>query len=678
MVRFATSPTGARSGSRPRVHTVGDRFAATVRYHALFLSILSVAACGDGSGNSTGIADECNPMGGEGCLLPWPSMTYEKTDSSTVSGFKVDLPREAMPVNEDGAVVEPDGLNRSDGFSPSGSLLAAFPNGVSTAGLPSFKNPDESLADTSPIVLIDLDTMERAPFFAEVDQNTEDITKRDLIIRPLERLHGGAHYVVAIKNTVKSADGSDLPVSPGFAALRDGKSFGHPRFEAIAKRWADIFPKLATLGVDKSQLALAWDFVTASDEYMRSDLTTMRAAALPAIGTNGANLTFTATAQPAQAMAYKSYLGTFKSPDFLTNGEADESVIRRGADGLPVMQGMRDAQFAAIIPECVQTQPLPRPTIIFGHGLFGSAKEYLSDDFVKQLAEDHCFVIVAGDFIGLTSRQLQLAPLAVNDMNRGPQIAEKLGQAVIDFIALESVTRGPMATSPEFELNGMPVIDPAKTYYVGGSLGGIMGNTFMAYDPNITKGVLAVPGGIWSMLLERSAAWFALLGAAQGSYHDPAVYELNVAFLGFAMEPYDPITTAAHVIKDPLFGNPVKRILMWYTLGDSLVTNISTEVIMREMGMDVLGPSVRTPWHVAVKDGPLANGATIFDAHPTPLPPETNQPPPQDNGTHSGINRKPPALREVEKFLIEDQIVNECKVGGVPAPCDCAVAGACD
>ena len=43
---------------------------------------------------------------------------------------------------------------------------------------------------------------------------------------------------------------------------------------------------------------LAWDFVTASDEFLRADLTTMRDAAIPAMGANGANLSFTATAQP--------------------------------------------------------------------------------------------------------------------------------------------------------------------------------------------------------------------------------------------------------------------------------------------------------------------------------------------------------------------------------------------
>jgi hypothetical protein len=646
----------------------------------VLLGIVLFAACGD-DGNSSGIPDQCNPMGGEGCLLPWPSATYLKADTTTVTGFKLDIPVTAMPKNEDGDSVQPDGINRYDGFTLSGPILVAFPTGVSAQGLPSFKNPDESLAATSPIALIDIDLGVRTPFMAEIDQNVPDVAKRDLIIRPLARLKPNTRYVVAIRKGVHAADGGELPSPPGFEALRDGKSFGHPRFDEIKKRWPAIFDKLSTMGIAKDDLVLAWDFVTASDEFMRSDLTTMRAKALPVIGTTGAGLSFVIKETPANLpTTYKRYLGTYKSPDFLTAGETDPSILRRGADGLPENVGLRDAQFAAIIPNCVTSgaKPLPRPTVIFGHGLFGSAKEYLDDPFVGQLAEQNCLVIIAGDFIGLTSRQLQLAPLAVNDMNRGRQISEKLAQSVIDFISLENVTRGPMAVSNEFKFNGQAVIDPLQTYYIGGSLGGIMGNTFMAYDPNIKKGVLAVPGGIWSMLLERSAAWFALLGAAQGSYSDPAVYQLVVAILGFAMEPYDPITTAGHVIKDPLFGQPAKNILMWYTMGDCLVTNISTEIIAREMGIQLLGPAAKEPWHMPPTPGPLQNGITVYNAHPTPLPPDTNQPPSEDNGTHSGINRKQSAIRQVEQFLLQNQVVNECKVNNQPAACDCAVAGACD
>jgi hypothetical protein len=644
------------------------------------LVVCALAGCGGGDGaNTGGIPDECNPLGGQGCMLPWPSMVYATEDATTATGFRLDIPAEAMPRNVDGVLVEPTWLNRWDGFSAVAPILASFPNGVSAVGLPTHQAPETSIEASSPIILLDMATGERAPFFAEIDQNTPDVNKRNLIIRPLARLHTSARYVVAIRNTVKAADGGELEPPAAFVALRDGtKDFSHPLFKKLEPRYADIFAALEAAGVDRSELVLAWDFVTVSNEYVRRDLTAMRDQALPAIGTNGANLTFTATVKSNTATSFKRYTGTFKSPDFLTDGENDSSVLSRDDAFLPKVHGMRDANFAAIIPSCVQTQPLPRPTIIFGHGLFGSAEEYLDDDFVAQLAEDHCLIIIAGDFIGLTSRQFALAPLAVNDLNKGPHITEKLAQSVVDFMALESITRGPMAASPEFKFNNQSVIDPAKTFYVGGSLGGIMGNTFMAYDPNITRAVLAVPGGNWSLLLERSTAWALLLGAAQGAYEDPSVYELNLSMLlGMGFEVIDPISTAAHVIKDPLFGNPVKNILMWYSVGDCLVTNIATEMMAREMGVPMIGPSVKAPWGLEPVSGPLVNGLTLYNDHPTPLPFDTNIPPIEDNGTHSGINKKPAALRQVEQFLLQNQAVDECKVGATIAPCDCAT-GACD
>ncbi len=644
---------------------------------ALFVPGL-LAACGGGEGNTGGIPDECNPLGGQACMMPWPTMIYAKADPSTPTGFRLDIPQAAMPVNVDKVPVSPDTFNRRDGFSALGPILAAFPTGVSPTGLPSFKDPSESLAPSSSVVLIDMATGERTPLFAEVEQNIMIPEKRNLMIRPLARLHTSARYAVGIRKSVKALDGSDLPIPEAFAAILDGTPFTHPKFAELKTRTLEAVAALEAAGIPRDDLVLAWDFVTVSDEFVRSDLTTMRDQALPAIGTAGANLTFTANVQPNSPTSLKRYLGTFKSPDFLTAGETDASVMRRDAAGLPVMEGMRDAHFAAIVPNCVQTQPLPRPTIIFGHGLFGSAEEYLDDDFVAKLAEDHCFIIIAGDFIGLTSRQLQLAPLTVNDLNRGPQIVDKLAQSIVDFISLENIARGPMANAPEFKFNGQAVIDPANTFYVGGSLGGNMGNVFMAYDPNITRGVLAVPGGNWWLMIERSTAWALLVGAAQGAYDDPEEYQLALSMaFGMGLEVVDPLSTAAHVIKDPLFGNPVKNILMWYSMGDCLVTNISSELVAREMQLPLLGPSVKEPWGLTPTSGPLVNGVTVYNDHPTPLPFDSNIPPIMDNGTHSGINKKPAPMRQVEQFLIQSNaVVDECKVNNAVAPCDCAT-GAC-
>jgi len=80
---------------------------------------------------------------------------------------------------------------------------------------------------------------------------------------------------------------------------------------------------------------------------------------------------------------------------------------------------------------------------------------------------------------------------------------------------------------------------------------------------------------------------------------------------------------------------------------------------------------------VPLVNGPLVNGITVYDEHPTPLPSDLNIPPTSDNGTHSGVNRNPSALRQVQEFLLSEQKVVQTCGGTTPAPCDCAT-GACD
>jgi hypothetical protein len=348
------------------------------RFTPLFLL---VAACGGVDKTST-VADECNPLGGESCLLPWPSSAYLAEDSSTATGYRLALDAAAMPVNVDNRPITVDVFNRWDGFSPSGPILALFPTGVAGDNLPPPDDPASSLAADSPIVLLDMDRMERAPFFAEIDQNVRAVERRALIIRPMVRLHPKTRYAVALRKALKAPDGSPLVSPAGFVGLQAGDTMGHPR--ADLSRHREVTAALATAGVPSDDLVLAWDFVTASDDFLTRDLLTMRDTAVTAIGQAGANLAFTATERPANGtLVSKAYAGTFKSPDFLTDGESDPSVLRRDAAGLPLMQGMRDANFAAVIPKCAETAQLPIPTIVFGHGLFGTGTGYLDDDFLQ-------------------------------------------------------------------------------------------------------------------------------------------------------------------------------------------------------------------------------------------------------------------------------------------------------
>ena len=637
--------------------------------------LLCLAACGD-EGSRSPIADTCNPLGEQTCLLPWPSSSFLVEDLTTATGYRLDLPATSLPVNGDARPIKPEVFNRWDGFSPSGPILALFPTGVSGDGLPPPDDPARSIAADSPIVLLDMDRMERAPFFAEIDQNVRKAEERALIIRPLVRLQPKTRYAVGLRKSLHAADGSALVSPAGFVSLQAGDDLGHPRAKLL--RHQEVIAALGAAGVAADDLVLAWDFRTASDEFLTADLVTMRNTAVPAIGNAGANLTFTATERPANpTLVSKAILGTFKSPDFLTDGETDASVLRRDAGGLPMQQGMRDANFGLVIPKCVETAQLPIPTIVFGHGLFGTGAGYLDDDFLQKVANQQCFVIVAGDFIGLTERQFAAAALTANDLNKSGGITEKLAQSVIDFIALENLVRGPLRASPLLKRGNAEIIDPAKVYYLGGSLGGIMGNVFMAYDPFITRGALGVPGGAWTLLFERSIAWSALRAAAQGSYTDPLEYQLLIALLGMRFEPYDPITTAPRVVMDPIPGTPPKQILMYEAIGDCLVNNYSTETVVRTMGLSLVTPSVKQPWGIPAITGAATSGFTVYDEHPTPLPPSTtNAQPAEDNGTHSGVNKRQAVLDAVRAFVLDGRVIQACRMGDAPKPCDCGT-GAC-
>ncbi|HEU5060655.1 MAG TPA: hypothetical protein VFU21_29190, partial [Kofleriaceae bacterium] len=619
-----------------------------------------------------------NPLGGTTCLMPWPSAAYQVADSSTESGYRLDIPLEAMPVNVDEIAVDPAPWNRHDGFSPSGAMLAAFPGGVSPDGLPGHQDPAASLADDSLTVVVEIDSGERLLHFAEVDMNIEDPALRTLIIRPLERMAPGARYAVGIRRGLLSGEGQPLEPSEGFAALRDGRSFDHPRFAPLAENADAMFAALAAAGAPKEDLILAWHFVTASDESLTRDLLAMRDQALPAMGEAGESLSFEASEIEGNPdLTHRMLLGTHDAPNFMTDGESDDSIIRRDGAGIPEMSGMYPANFAAAIPACVTSEPLPIPVVVFGHGLFGSAEGYIGDTFLQEIANDNCVVVVAGDWIGLTERQITSAALSANDLNRSHALVEKLGQAVINFIALEHLVRGPLAEAPELELDGQPIIDTSRVYYLGASLGGIMGGTFMAYDPVIERGALGVPGAAWSLLIERSFAWAPLQVAAIGAYEDQYEYQLLISFLAFSMERWDPITTATRVLADPLPGTPPKQILMYEALNDSLVTNLSTEMAARTMGIPIAGPTVKMPYGFAMVTDPVPSALAIYDEHPDPAVPVTNVPPATDNGTHAGVNERPALLRQVVHFMLEGEIVNQCRDGEAAAACDCA-AGACE
>lgn len=645
-----------------------------------FVFLLGVAACG--GEDSISVPGACHPFAGGSCLLPWPSAVYLEEDSTTPTGYRLVVPPEAMPVNLDGARVDSATLSRYDGFSPDAVIVIAFDGGVSPEGLPPPEDVASSLEPDAPIVLLDMESMERVPYFAEVDLNFDNPRDRALLIRPVRRMRPATRHLVAIRESVKALDGGDLPRSEAFQALLDGRSVSHPLFGKLAARAPEVFAALEAIGVPKSDLVVAWDFITASDESLTRDLRVMRDVALARIDERLSTLTYEGVEKNDQvnpALSLRYIEGTFDSPIFLSDEEREESQLVRDADGNPVFQKFYRAEFAALVPRCAETATTKLPVVVFGHGLFGEAKGYLDGGLIQKVANENCAVFVGTDFIGLSSADFTTVVFSVNDLNLALRMVEKLPQGIVNFMALVRMMRGPLGQAPFFQVNGQSIIDPDRIYYFGASLGGIMGGVFMSYEPTIERGVLGVPGAPWSLLYERSLAWPALRSALQSAYQERFLYANLIAIMGFMMDPYDPITTAPYLIRDPmpLLGVPQKKIFVYATKDDSLVTNYATEVLARTMGLPLTMPSVWVPWGLAQTTEPVPSGLTLYDEHAMPKPPYGNLAPEEDNGTHSDVHERPAVQRQMIRFLYEGTLTHECRIAGNPAPCDCAT-GACE
>ncbi len=636
------------------------------------LLVLAVATSATGCGSKDlATPAECNPLGGQGCVLPWPSSIYERDDATSASGARLDLAPGSLPKSERGVVLDPTPWNARTGFSPATQILTAFPVAVDGSSLVSDTNIAASLTDTSPTVIVDMSNNQRVAHWSELDANTTDPNQQALYLRPAMRLLAGTRYAVAIRTSLHAADGSALPVPEGFAAILHGDTTSHDRLEAIRPRYDDIFASLAAAGVPRGDLVVAWDFVTATEDDLIGDTLAARDAALAAMGDRGANLHVTITTDEspdaADARIARHIRFTYDSPNLLVGD--GKSGFNRGPDGKPAVAGMLTASGAAIVPPCATAQN-KAGILIYGHGFFGGVSE-VEGEYVRRVSRDLCVVAVGGVWLGMSTDDLGFAAMALNDFNKVPAFGQRIVQGIIDFIALEQLVRGTFATDIFVDKDGNSIVDPTRVYFLGISQGGILGSTFYAYDPFLTRATLQVVGGDWSLLFERSTNWATFSALIGGAYSGELTLVILEELLQMGFDWTDPIHIGATDLHGGLPGTPPKQFLHNFSLGDAQVSNLASEIQAREIGLPVLAPAVQVPYGLTEMAGPLASGVAIYDLHPTPLPPASNLLNGVDNQAHSDTRKYQAVVDQMKHFFETGEIIQTCT-----GMCDCA-AGNC-
>lgn len=640
--------------------------------------VLIMLSCSKG-GKNVNIPPGCNPISLDDCFLPFPSSYYLKTDISTVTGFRVNIPEGVLPVNDDGVPLSPVPYNHADGFSPATPALAYFKEGIDGSTLPGINNIADSVTPASSIQILDMSTGERVPLFAELDANAQESDRQALIIRPVIRLKPATRYAVVITDKVLNKNGHPLTIPEPFKIIRDNEKTDTGELKELQSYYTGIFEFLEKNGIARENIVLAWDFITASDEYILSHMLKIRDEVLKQAGSTGLGYTITRIEEnPSDTQIKRKIFGEFEVPSFLN--DAEPRVLNTDENGMPVFNRIEKFPFVVHIPGCADTKSPPLRVMIFGHGLFGSAAGEMGGSYQRDVINDLCMVQIGTDWIGLSEYDVpDVLVYTVQDMNYFNVMTDRLQQAHANAIMLARLVKGKFVKEPILSLEGpscssscTPLADPdnPEIYYYGISDGAIQGTTFMTLTPDIERGVLNVGGGPWSFMMFRSSNFPTYKMFIDVSYPDKLDQQILIAITQSLWDFTDPVTYGAHIIKNPLPDTPVKKIILQESKGDAQVPNLSSHILARTMGLRGLAPLVYPVFGIEevpesqIGDSAYTQWYVVPDA--VPFPDETKNIPPTGNDAHEAIRRLPELIQQIDLFFNPAGFIKQTCPGGGP------------
>jgi hypothetical protein len=654
----------------------------------------------------------CDPMVPTQCGYPFPSNVWLVDDATTATGKRVAIPQEAMPLSNVVGRLSPKVVADSDGFSPGQTILTHIP-GATVTGLPTQDTLAMSVTTASPTIVMNADTGELIPHWAELDEEfSNDLdTDRALLIRPVVRLADATRYIVAIRHVV-DATGKAIAPTPVFQALRDGTPSCDPSVPARQSLYADIFAKLAKAGITQSDLQVAWDYSTASTSNNTKWFLKMRDEALATVGTQGPSYTLFppaaagTTPDPTSPSCNNLTVGTNPaethalSPSEIGSGHCSQDspnphIWRRlfglmtvplytttpnpgadlnfGPDGMPAQNGTAQYEFEVQIPMSATMKP--GAPLQNGHGLLGSKTEG-QDAYLATIDDQGDYVSVAVDLVGFSADDdlnEGVANLLVENTDGFRALVGRQHQGILNSL-LSMRLMNALAADPATFYNGSPTIDATRHYYRGDSQGGIFGTTYMAVSTDVTRGVVGEPGSPYSLLLNRSqdfAPFFVILQSVFRSSRDLQTLLGVFQMLWDRTEPdgYTPFITS-----NPLPNTPAHQILIHDNVGDYQVTPLGAHIIARAVGAKNLSPVNREIYGVTDDPGPI-NGSAIVEWSWGLLPaPETNIPPgdlcpanapPKCGDPHDELRIQPASISQEIQWFDTGMVVQTCNA----SPC---------
>jgi hypothetical protein len=634
-------------------------------------------------------AQRCDVIDPEKCLLPFPNNWFTVADSHTDTGRRVNFAAESMPANNHGVHVDPTQWNRNDGFSPGAMILTYVPHvDLAKTGAAPITDIGRSLNPNQPIVLLDADTGQRWPFFAELDAQADPLEGAVLVIRPAKNLTEGHRYVVALRN-MRDGNGAIIPAGRGFAIYRDGIPTFDPTIEQRRPQMESIFRSLGRAGVARSNLYLAWDFTVASERNVSAPVLHIRDDAFSTLHGNAPAFTVSNVQDNVDAQIVRRVTGTFTVPNYLTGTGATGSTFNYGPDGLPQRNGTMQASFICNIPRATTADgndPVhPARAGVYGHGLLGSNTEVNAGN-VEAMSNEHDFVFCATKWIGFSDEDVGTALAALQDFSNFPKLADRTQQSFLNFLFLAELMRSPkgFVTNAAFQAGAShtPVIATGAVYYDGNSQGGILGGAVTAISNEWTRAVLGVPGMNYSTLLQRSVDFDTYKLFLVPAYPDEMDRMLDYSIVQMLWDRAEADGYAEHMTTNPYPNTPAHTVLLDMAFGDHQVANITTETEARTIGASIREPALAPGRDTAVvpfwgippiTQVPFGGSALVVWDSGNPAPPDANLPPEPDSVYGPDPHEKPRSqvsARVQKSFFLQPNgvVVDVCGTAPCLAP----------
>lgn len=430
-----------------------------------------------------------------------------------------------------------------------------------------------------------------------------DPTNSTLVVVPLKPLDPKTSYYVVVSNSLKDMNGDSVGASPTYTAFKGSTPLPDPTAELLRQlvSTSEFTADFAHEDLAAINIVVSWSFTTQS---VGDVLTVTRGLA----GTVATDIK-PSTAVVGSSGAGKSPLGlanmfegTIDVPYYLTApSTADptanltkhwQAVNAVGGENnlthlnpLPASTATLSIPLLVTTPVDTATFPAPWKTVIFQHGITSDRTVMLA---VADSLAQAGFAVLAIDMplhgVNSTSPFYQagnertfdvdflteggLVPVPSPDgiidssgahfvnLSSLLLIRDNVRQSVADLFALTSAV-----PSIDVDKNGTPDLDADNIYFVGHSLGAMVGATFVALDSRIKDVVFAMGGGSFAKILDGSAAFSpglvaGLVAASGGLIDKNAVGDARIAYESFfgvaqtVVDSGDPINYTTGAVAD--------------------------------------------------------------------------------------------------------------------------------